>query len=123
MAYLLMADLLVLVHLAFVGFVVLGGALLWWWPRLVWVHLPAVIWAIGIEWSGAVCPLTPWENWLRARAGMAGYEGDFVAQYLLPMLYPLGLTRTVQVVLGSLVLIVNGLVYWRWWRRGRAATL
>ena len=66
--YSLLADLVVTLHLAFVGFVVLGGLAVWRWPRLAWVHVPAVVWGVGIELSGAVCPLTPWESWLRHRA-------------------------------------------------------
>ena len=118
MLYSLLADTVVAVHLAFVGFVVLGGLAVWRWPRLAWLHLPAVVWGIGIELSGDICPLTPWENWLRRRAGDAGYQGDFVEQYLLPLLYPVGLTRTDQVVLGCLVIVVNAAAYgWLWSRR------
>ena len=113
--YSLLADAVVAVHLAFVGFVVLGGLAVWRWPRLAWLHLPSVIWGIGIELSGAICPLTPWENWLRHRAGDAAYQGDFVEQYLLPLLYPAGLTRADQVVLGCLVVAVNVAAYgWLW---------
>ena len=116
--YSLLADAVVGIHLAFVGFVVLGGLAVWRWPRLAWLHLPAVVWGVGIELSGAICPLTPWENWLRHRAGEAGYQGDFIERYLLPLLYPAGLTRTDQVVLGSLVVVVNVAAYgWLWSRR------
>ena len=120
--YSLLADAVVAVHLAFVGFVVLGGLAVWSWPRLVWLHLPAVVWGVGIELSGAICPLTPWENWLRHQAGDGGYQGDFVERYLLPLLYPVGLTRTDQVVLGCLVVAVNVAAYgWLWSRRRGAA--
>ena len=123
MFYSLMADLIVVLHLAFVGFVVLGGLAIFRWPRLVWVHLPAVVWAVGIEWSGGVCPLTPWENWFRARAGAGGYDGDFIERYLLPLLYPAGLTRTAQVVLGTAVLVINAVAYAWWWRDRRRSRL
>ena len=117
----MMADLVVLVHLAFVLFVVAGGLAVWRWPRLMWAHLPAAVWGIGIEWSGAVCPLTPLENWLRARGGEGGYDGEFVARYLLPILYPAGLTRTAQVLLGAAVLVVNlGIYGWLWRERRRS---
>ena len=120
MLYSLLADLVVALHLAFVGFVVLGGLAVWRWPRLAWVHLPAVVWGVGIELSGAVCPLTPWENWLRHRTGDTGYQGDFIEQYLLPLLYPVGLTRTGQVVLGCIVIVVNAVAYgWVWSRLRR----
>lgn len=111
MAYGAAADLLVLVHAAFVAFVVLGGLAVRRWPRLAWAHVPAVIWGVGIEVSGAVCPLTPLEHWLRAQAGQHGYEGDFIARYLLPVLYPAGLTREAQLALGALACLVNAAAY------------
>ncbi len=120
MLYGLAADLLVIVHLAFVGFVVLGGLAVLRWPRLAWLHLPAVAWGVGIELSGAICPLTPLELWLRVQAGATGYEGDFIARYLLPVLYPAGLTRRAQVVLGLLAGGVNVAVY-GWWVRASLA--
>ncbi len=114
MLYGVMADLLVVVHLAFVGFVVLGGFAVPRWPRLAWAHVPAVAWGVGIELAGAICPLTPVEQWLRAEAGVAGYEGDFIAHYLLPVLYPAGLTRRAQLVLGVLACGIN-LAAYGWW--------
>lgn len=118
MGYALMADLVVAAHLAFVGFAALGGLAVLRWHRLAWVHLPAVVWAVGIEWSGGVCPLTPLEHWLRVMAGTGGYDADFVGRYLLPVLYPAGLTRAGQLVLGGLVLAINGAVYgWLWHKR------
>lgn len=116
------ADLLVVVHLAFVGFVVLGGFAVPRWPRLAWVHLPAVAWGVGIELTGRICPLTPVEQWLRMEAGATGYEGDFIAHYLLPVLYPTGLTHGAQIVLGIVAGGINAAAYGRWaWsvRRGR----
>lgn len=109
--YPVLADLIVLVHLGFVVFVVLGGLLMMKWPGLIWIHLPAVFWGVAIELSGWICPLTPLENWLRHKGGEENYQLDFVARYLLPMLYPQGLTRRSQVVLGALVLVVNGAIY------------
>jgi hypothetical protein len=109
--YPLLADLVVGVHLAFVVFVVLGGLLVMKWPRLIWIHLPAVLWGVAIELFGWICPLTPLENWLRHKGGEENYQFDFVAHYLLPMLYPQGLTRRSQVVLGALVIIVNLAIY------------
>ena len=117
--YGLLADVVVAVHLAFVGFVVCGGFAVWSWPWVRWVHLPAVVWGVGIEWAGAVCPLTPWENWLRRRAGDVGYDGDFLGQYLEPLLYPAGLTRTDQMVLGSVALTINVVAYGVLWSRRR----
>jgi hypothetical protein len=112
-----LADLVVLAHLAFVAFVVLGGLAALKWPRVAWVHLPAVAWAALIEYAGWVCPLTPLENALRRAGGQAGYAGGFVERYLVPMLYPADLTRAVQIGLGTAVLLLNALVYWQVVRR------
>jgi hypothetical protein len=110
-----MAGVVVAVHIAFTAFAVAGGVLVRRWPRTAWIHLPAVVWAAYIELSGGICPLTPLENTLRARAGLESYEGDFVARYVFPVLYPQGLTREVQWLLGCGVLAVNAAVYtWAW---------
>jgi hypothetical protein len=106
-----LADLVVVVHLAFVAFVVFGGLLVLRRPRLAWLHLPAAVWGVMIEFAGWMCPLTPLENAFRERGGEAGYSGGFVEHYLLPALYPSGLTRGVQLMLGSLVLALNLAVY------------
>ena len=107
----LLADLVVVVHLAFVLLVVFGGLLVLRWPRLALIQLPAAVWGVVIEWAGWICPLTPLENSLRARSGAAGYGGGFVEHYLLRVLYPAGLTRDVQIVLGLTVLLVNAIAY------------
>jgi hypothetical protein len=106
------ADLVVGVHAAFVIFVVLGGLLVVRWPRLVWVHVPAAVWGVFVEFAGWTCPLTPLENYLRERSGLATYQGDFVEQYVLPLLYPEHLTRALQVWLGTAALIINIFLYW-----------
>ncbi len=80
-------------------------------PRVAWVHLPAVAWVAWVEFSGATCPLTPLENALRARAGDAGYTGGFVEHYLIPVIYPAGLTPSIQVALGVAVIALNAVVY------------
>ncbi|MDH1538309.1 DUF2784 domain-containing protein [Pseudomonas chengduensis] len=112
------ADALVLVHLSFILFVLLGGLLLLRWPRLIWLHLPAVAWGIVVECLHLGCPLTPWENQMRRMAGQAGYEGGFIEHYLIPLIYPAGLTPRIQLWLGAIVVLVNLVVYawliWRW---------
>jgi hypothetical protein len=119
----MLADLVVALHFAFVLFVVLGGLLVLRWPRLAYVHVPAAIWGVLIEFAGWVCPLTPLENSLRVRAGEAGYEGSFVEHYILPMLYPSALTRNVQFLLGALVLALNLAFYAYLLRRTRRNSL
>jgi len=102
-------------------FVVLGGLLVLWWPRIIWLHIPAVLWGALIEFAGWICPLTPLENQLRHQQGEAGYRGDFIAQYILPVLYPQGLTRRDQLFLGALALAINLAIYaWIFLKRRRA---
>ena len=119
MAYGLAADLVLVVHLAFVLFVALGGLLVLGWPRAAWIHLPAAAWGIAIEFAGWICPLTPLENRLRALAGEAAYSGDFIARYLVPVIYPEGLTREAQVAIGLTALLGNAGLYYVAWRRTR----
>lgn len=118
----LTADLVLLGHLAFVVFVAAGGLLVLRWPRLAWVHVPVAIWGAAVELGGWICPLTPLENRLRAEGGDAGYAGGFIEHYLVPIVYPSGLTRGHQLALGVAVLVVNLAVYGvvlRRWSRAR----
>ncbi len=101
------ADTVVIVHFLFALFVLFGGALLLWRRKLVWLHAPAVLWGMAIEFAGWICPLTPLENRLRYQAGLEMYEGDFVMRYIMPVLYPQDLTRTVQITIGIIILILN----------------
>lgn len=119
----LLADIVVVAHMAFVIFVVVGGLAVYWRPWVLWVHIPAVLWGVSIEWAGAICPLTLVENWLRNQAGEAGYAGDFIQQYLLPTLYPADLTREIQIVLGAAALGINIGVYFSLWRRRRCDSI
>jgi len=117
MAYRLSADALVLVHFAFILFVLFGGFLVLWRRWLAWLHLPAVAWGMLVEFTGWICPLTPWEQALRAKAGESGYGGGFIEHYLLALIYPAGLTPAVQTVLGAGVAITNlGVYAWIAWR-------
>jgi len=111
MIYRLLADCRVLVHLAFIVFVIAGGVLVLWRPTFRWIHLPAAVWGALIEFTGWICPLTPWEHAVRAQAGQVGYPGGFIEHYILPVLYPQGLTSGVQSALGFLVIWVNVAIY------------
>ena len=113
----LAADAIVALHFAFIAFVVAGGALTLVDRRWAILHLPAVAWAAWTEFSGTVCPLTPWENALRAAAGERGYGDSFVDHYIVPLIYPPGLTAEAQVALGIGILLLNALVYGVAWRR------
>lgn len=121
MAYGIAADLVVLLHFAFILFVVLGGLLVLKWPWLARLHLPAALWGALVEFTGWICPLTPLENWLRGMGGTSGYSGGFVEQYILVLIYPAGLTREIQLFLGLGVLILNAAIYALWWRRIRVS--
>jgi len=107
----LLADAVVVLHLGFVGFVVLGGLLALRWPRAAWVHLPAAVWGVWVEFTGRICPLTPLENSLRRQGGDAGYSASFVEHYVIPVLYPAALTRELQWALGGIVIVANAAVY------------
>ncbi len=115
----LLADAVVAVHAAFIVFAIFGGLLAWRRAAWAWLHLPAVAWVAYLEFSGALCPLTPLENALRARAGEAGYAGGFIDHYVVPIVYPEGLTPRIQVALGVAFVALNALVYWRVVRRRR----
>ena len=106
-----LADVVVVVHALFVVFALLGGLLVLRRPWVAWLHLPAAAWAVLIEYAGWICPLTPLENALRARAGAATYSDGFISHYVLRALYPAGLTREIQWVLGGIALAVNVLIY------------
>lgn len=121
MLYRLLAELIMLLHFAYIIFV-MGGAFLvlhrrWW----MWLHIPAVAWGVWIEFFSKVCPLTPLENSLRAKAGQAGYAGGFIDHYLARIIYPEGLTPRAQIGIGAFVVIVNAALYWWIWRRTRVA--
>ena len=107
----LAADFVVLLPFAFIIFVVLGGLVVWRLPRFMWLHVPAAAWAVFIEFSGRVCPLTPLENRLRIAAGEIGYSGGFIEEYLIPVVYPEDLTRWIQISLGVGVVVINVVVY------------
>ncbi len=123
MPYALLADAVLVLHGLFILFVLAGGLLVWRRPRLGWLHLTAVVWAVWVAWAGWICPLTPLENALRRAAGQAGYGGSFIEHYLLPLVYPEGLTRGVQIGLGVGVALLNLVVYAllvRAWRAKRS---
>ena len=111
MIYRALADAVLVLHLGFVVFVVLGGLFVLRWPRLAWLHIPAAIWGVLIEFTGWICPLTPLENSFRDRGGEAGYSGGFIQHYIQPLLYPAGLTRSTQFALGGIALILNLAAY------------
>ena len=118
----LAADIIVLLHFAFILFVSAGGLLVLRWPRLAWLHLPCVAWGVLIEATGCICPLTPMEMRFRLAAGDPGYSGDFIDRYLLPVIYPFGLTRGVQIGLGLALLLFNAVIYillWQWHRKSK----
>jgi len=109
--YSLFADAVVLTHFLFIAFVICGGLLVIRWPKIAFVHLPAAVWGATVEISGWICPLTPLENHFRNLTGDTSYSGDFIARYLLPVIYPENLTTTIQQVLGILVIVINIIFY------------
>lgn len=122
MWYLWLADLTLSLHVGFVLFVIFGGLIVLRWRWIAWLHLPAALWGAIVEFTGWICPLTPLENWLRAQDGETPYSSDFIAQYLLPVLYPGNLTRGLQLLLGTGVVVLNAVIYWWLWRGTQGKT-
>lgn len=120
MPYALLADLTLALHATFILFVVLGAFLVFWRPRASWFHIPCALWGALIEFKGWICPLTYLENDLRARAGAGGYRGGYIDHYLMPLVYPDGLTSDVQVTLGVAVLVINLVIYSMVWYKLRS---
>jgi hypothetical protein len=112
MGYRLAAELILVLHLAFVFFVLFGGLLCLHRTRWIWLHLPSMIWGVWVEWAGWVCPLTPLENHFRRMAFGQGYPKGFIEHYLVPLIYPEQLTMSLQWLLGGLILVINILVYY-----------
>ena len=123
MIYLLLADALVILHFAFIVFVVLGALAVYRWPKMAWAHIPCALWGTWIEVTGGICPLTPIEVRFRSMGGAQGYTGSFIEHYLDRLIYPAGLTRLDQLFLGGLVVVINlsayGFLLWRRARSGR----
>ena len=119
MIYRILADLVLIVHLAFIVFVILGGILVVRKPRLAWLHIPAVIWGAYIEFFDGPCPLTPLEKYFRRLGGEAGYEGGFIEHYVTAIIYPDGLTRGIQITFGVAVVVINVVAYFFVARRAR----
>ncbi|MEO6117958.1 MAG: DUF2784 domain-containing protein [Methylotenera sp.] len=118
MYFRLAADSVLLLHLAFILFALLGGAMTVWWRWIPFVHLPAAAWGFFVELTGKICPLTYLENYFRIKAGQSGYTERFVEHYLLDIIYPSGLTRETQFALAGVVVIVNIAIYgWLFFRR------
>jgi uncharacterized membrane protein YhhN len=111
MIYRLAADFVVVLHLAFILFVVGGGFLALKWRAIAWIHVPVVVYGAVLEFFSWVCILTPLENWLRVRGGSQGYETSFTEHYILPLIYPSELTYRLQVILGIFVLTINLIAY------------
>ncbi|MFH1870582.1 MAG: DUF2784 domain-containing protein [Pseudomonadota bacterium] len=105
------ADLVVVLHLAFILFVGLGALLSLRWKAAAWLHLPALVWGVTSEFTHGVCPLTPLEQRLRVAAGDGSYSGSFIQHYLLPLIYPAGLDQRFQYALGIVLVIFNLAVY------------
>lgn len=117
MIYRILADAVLVLHFAFLVFVVVGGLLALRWRWMPLLHLPAACWGAFIVATGGLCPLTPLENTLRRAAGAEGYSGGFIENYLLAIIYPAGLTQQIQLILAALVIIANVLAYAIVWRR------
>jgi len=115
--YLWLSNLIVVIHFVFILFVLFGGLLVLRWRKLLWLHLSAVVWGFLVELNGWFCPLTPWENHFRRLAGGESYAGDFIGEYLLPLIYPAELTREMQFFFAAVVVVLNVGIYYYIWRK------
>ena len=120
MIYLPLADLVLLLHVTFVAFAGFGGLLVPRYPKIIWLHLPALLWGVIVQWADLICPLTPLENLLRGMGGENAYAGTFIEHYLVRLLYPEALTPQLRYWLGALLIAVNAIVYGRMLRRFRS---
>ena len=111
MGYRLAADAMMVAHLLYIIFVVVGGLVALRVRWVLWLHVPAVAWAIYVQYFGRLCPLTNWEKGLRERAGDAGYEGGFIDHYLMPLIYPPDMPAAMPLVLGTAVVVINVAIY------------
>ncbi|HET7436296.1 MAG TPA: DUF2784 domain-containing protein [Thermoanaerobaculia bacterium] len=116
MVYHVLANATALVHLGFILFVLFGGFVVLKWPRAMWLHIPAAIWGVMIEFAGWYCPLTRWENHFLRSAGKAGYSEGFISHYIFSLIYPSGLTRGIEIALGAIVLLLNAGIYMKVFR-------
>lgn len=107
----LLADLVLILHLAFVAFAAFGGLLVLRWPKILWLHLLALLWGVVVQWADWICPLTPLENAMRLRGGEAAYAGGFIERYVSQILYPENLTLELRYLLGIILIAVNVAVY------------
>ncbi|MDH3973622.1 MAG: DUF2784 domain-containing protein [Deltaproteobacteria bacterium] len=126
MNYTLLADIVLLIHFLFILFIIFGGLLTFKWKKAACFHLPLLLWGILIEYFHWICPLTPLENRLRAMAGETGYNRSFIEHYLLPVIYPGELTREIQLLLGTALLLVNISIYfliWLKWNKNKRRRL
>ena len=113
---LFLADFVLVIHMLFIVFVVFGGLIVLKWYRIIWLHIPCVIWGALIEFFGWICPLTYLENYFRELGNANSYEGGFIQHYLIPIVYPSGLTTNIQILLGTGVIAINLIVYYFVWR-------
>ena len=105
------ADLIVLIHFCFILFVIFGGLLVLKWRKIIWLHLPAAVWGTLIEFFGWICPLTVLENQFRLDNNGGAYTTGFIEHYIIPLIYPEGLTPEIQIILGVVVIVVNLFIY------------
>ena len=105
------ANLTLIVHLIFILFVIFGGLFFFIFSKIIYIHLPALLWGIYIELTNSVCPLTYLENWFLNKAELATYSNGFINNYLYPIIYPEGLTNNIQIYLGITLIVINILIY------------
>ena len=109
--YELFANLTLIAHLIFILFVIFGGLLFFIFSKIIYIHLPALLWGIYIEFTNSICPLTYLENWFLYQGGLTTYSNNFINNYLLPIIYPEDLTTDIQIYFGILLIVINISIY------------
>ena len=109
--YELAANLTLIVHFAFILFVVFGALLFFVATKIIFIHFPALIWGSYIELTNSICPLTYLENWFLDKANLTTYSEGFIQNYLMPIVYPVSLTKDLQVYLGIAIIVINIVFY------------
>jgi hypothetical protein len=109
--YELAANLTLIVHFAFILFVVFGALLFFVATKIIFIHFPALIWGSYIELTNSICPLTYLENWFLHKANLTTYSEGFIQNYLVPIVYPVSLTKDLQIYLGIALIVINIVFY------------
>ena len=107
----ILANITLVIHITFVLFVIFGSLLFFVTPKVIYLHLPSLVWGSYVEFSGSICPLTYLENWFLYQGNLTTYSNSFIQNYILPIIYPKNLSSELQIYLGTALIIINIIFY------------